>query len=211
LTLPDGAVRQLECFPLDGPDFGTASMWGAGSAFRAVFQLVAPDPTWYNPVGKSITFLSDTGAGAWEVESGSLWKVGGGGWTVGGSALSKQIAVNYPGTWNSTPDLVRITGPFTDTIIENLSTGETLTLKTGTVIDPGDYYDIDLRFGYKTVKDSSGARQIDKLTPDSDLATFHIASAREVPGGVNVFRVSGTNITSLSRVDILYLERFIGQ
>lgn len=207
LTLPGGQVRQLTCYPLAGPDFGTGSMWGAGSAFRAVFQLVAPDPTWYDPVGHSITFLSDTGSGSWRVGSGSLWKVGSGGWTVGGSSISKEQAVVYPGSWDSTPDLIRLTGPLNDPVLLNVITGDVLDF-TGAIIDPGDYYDIDLRFGYKTVLDSSGANQISKLTPDSDLATWRIAASPYAPGGVNVIRFSATNTTTASRVDINYLDRF---
>jgi hypothetical protein len=94
-------------------------------------------------------------------------------------------------------------------VITNQTTDEKLDF-TGITISAGDYYDIDLRYGRKTAVDSNGDSVLDELTNDSDLATWHIAAAPEAPGGANSIHVSGTAITTATKVDIAWLNRHIG-
>lgn len=128
--------------------------------------------------------------------------------TIGASTLDADQSIIYNGTFLSYPT-IRITGPITDPCITNNSTSEKLDF-TGTTINSSDYYDIDCRYGYKTITDSTGANKISTLTNDSDLATFHIAPDFEAGGGINSFTVTGTSVTESTRVDMQYYERFIG-
>ena len=104
---------------------------------------------------------------------------------------------------------VRITGPITDAVITNNATSEKLDF-TGTTIAAGDYYEIDCRYGYKTVVDSTGANQIADLTSDSDLVSFHIAPDPEVGGGINSITITGTSITAATTAFVSGKTRLIG-
>jgi hypothetical protein len=164
--------------------------------------LKADDPTMYDPDGESVTFALGGGGGAWEFP----WVIP---WEVGASTIDLSQNLVYAGDVASLPSIIRITGPITDAIITNNSTGEKLDFD-GTTIAGGDYYDIDLRYGYKTVVDNDGVNKITDLTADSDLSTWHIAAEDEVPDGINSIRVQGTAITESTKVEINYYNRYNG-
>lgn len=123
-------------------------------------------------------------------------------------AISASKSLSYPGSWRAFP-VITITGPITDPVLTNASLGEKLDL-TGVTIAAEEYYVIDCRYGYKTVTDHVLDNKIADLTDDSDLATFRIAPDPEVPGGVNVFSLTGTSTTSATQVDIDYHEQYLG-
>lgn len=116
-------------------------------------------------------------------------------------------SVTYTGDWRDYP-VVRIYGPISSPVLTNSTTGEKLDF-TGYTIGSADYYEIDLRYGYKTVKNSAGDNKLAQLSQDSDLATFHLAPASEVPDGVNVFTLAGSagGATTLARV--VYYNRYM--
>jgi hypothetical protein len=117
--------------------------------------------------------------------------------------------MQYDGDVASFPSIIRITGPITNPVITNQSTGEKLDF-TGTTIAGGDYYDIDLRYGLKTIVDASGNDVFSDLTSDSDHATWHIAADDEVTDGINTVRVQGSSITASTKIEINYLNRYGG-
>jgi phage-related protein len=129
--------------------------------------------------------------------------------TVGASTIDTSQSATYAGSFLSYP-IIRITGPITDCIITNTSTGEILDF-TGLTIAAGDYREIDCSFEHKTVVDSSGVNKLSDLVEGSDLATFHIADDLEVLSGVNSISVSGSAVTLATRIDITYFTRFIGR
>ena len=92
-----------------------------------------------------------------------------------------QTAVRtYEGSWDEFPT-VRITGPATNAVLENVTSGDKLDF-TGTAISAGTSYVLDLRYGYKTVTQDDGTNRIDKLTNDSDLATWRLLAAPDAAG-----------------------------
>lgn len=196
-TNDDGDVRQLDCYCVSGPTFASKDI--IGKNIKAGFTLKAHDPTWYDPSGDGETF--DLGAGG----SGSglhiPFEIP---FEIGSSTINVSKPVNYTGTWHSWPHKIRITGPITDPVITNTTTGEKLDF-TGITIAGADYYDLDLRYGYKTVVDSAGANVIDELTSDSDLATWHLEADT-----VNNIHVAGTVATSSTSVAISYFVRYLG-
>lgn len=125
---------------------------------------------------------------------------------TGGSV--RTTFVNYAGDWPEYP-IVRINGPISDPIVTNTSTGETLDF-TGHSIGSADYYEIDTRGGYKTVRNSGGDIKIGDLSEDSDLETFHLAPDQEATGGVNVLVFSGTAIGTATNVVVTYYNRYTG-
>lgn len=208
--LSNGETRQIDCFYLSDMSFPSKDRQSFYStlAWRGFYQRVgvtlkANDPVFYDPVMKFINF--DIGA----LTAGMLVP------TpvptrIGGSTLNQQTTVSYLGTWREYP-IIRIFGPITDARIDNLTTGEKLQLKTGTVINIGDYYEIDCRYGYKTVKNAAGTNKIADLTDDSDLATFHFEEVDPgITTGENIIRVTGAFVTAASLVQIMYYHRYLG-
>ena len=122
-------------------------------------------------------------------------------WFIGASTLSEERTIAYPGTFRSYP-IVRIIGPITDAKLVNNRTGDELFL-SGVTIGAGHWYEIDCRYGYKTVVDDVGANKIADLTDASDMATFCL-----LPGD-NSLTVSGSGATGATQVYLRYYERFI--
>ena len=123
---------------------------------------------------------------------------------VGASTIDITQNVNYTGTWHSFPHKIRITGPITNPIVTNLTTDEVLDF-TGITIAAGDYYDLDLRYGYKTVVDDDGVSVLDELTAASDLAAWHLKAET-----INSIQVEGTAVTVATKVEISYFTRYLG-
>jgi len=162
--------------------------------------LMCNDSTCYDPTGLAWTFSLGGGADSFVVPYAVPY-------TMGASVINQSQIITYPGTWGTFP-LIRITGPIANAKITNSGTNEVLDF-TGTTIAAGDYYDIDCRFGLKTVTDSAGAYKNDDLV-NSQLNTFHIGAAPEVAGGINSINVSGSAVTEASKVEISALVRHLG-
>lgn len=198
-VLDNGDDRRLDCVFFSGLDM-PANDREVGRFQKARITIKADDPTYYDPVAKAITFQLGGGIGAWVFP----WEIP---WGIGASSINQSIAINYDGDIAAYPTLIRITGPITDAVITNESTNEKLDF-TGVTIAAGDYYDIDLRYGMKTIVDANGDDKFDDLSVDSDHATWHLAADDEVYGGVNAINVSGNAITALSKIEISYLDRY---
>lgn len=163
--------------------------------------LRCPDPTWYDPVGKSKVFALAIGSNTFLVPTEVPL-------TVGASSLDISQAITYSGTVKTFPR-IRVTGPVTDCVITHEQMGWKLDF-TGTTIAAGDYYDIDLRYGYKTVTEDNGTNRIAKLTSDSDLAEFCLLPAPEVGGGINTISVTGAAVDPDTAIAMTYFARYLG-
>lgn len=194
-------VRQIDGHFVDGLTFTSKDR--SGWTQKTGVMIKCNDPVWYDPAGKAATLVVDVGSGG----SGVIPMVVPS--DIGASGINSIIALDYNGTVDSYPQLIRITGPITSCVITNLVTNDKLDF-SGDSIAAGDYYDIDLRYGYKTVKDKNGTSKLDKLSTDSDLTTFRILSHPDAPGGVNSIRINGSGETSATRIDIGYQDRFLG-
>lgn len=166
-----------------------------------VASFKAGDPTFYDPAAQTLTFTLGGGGGSFVVPVPVPT-------AVGASTIDAYAAVNYAGSARTYP-VIRVTGPITNPIIENETTGDVLDF-TGIIIASGNYYEIDLRYGAKTVVDQTGANKLSDLTDDSDLATWRIAEAPTAPGGINSIHVSGSGADANSKIDITWLVRYIG-
>lgn len=187
-------------------DLGFGSGDREGYSQKVAVTLKAPDPTYYDPVPATRTIDMGGGTSSFPVPMAVPHN-------VGTSVGDMTVNISYPGTWHSFPHLIRIIGPITNPVITNETTGEVLAF-TGITIAGGDYYDLDLRFGQKTVFNSSGTNKIQDLTDDSDLATWHIekgpAAGTLTGPKLNSIRVEGTSITPTTRVEIAYYVRYLG-
>ena len=200
-VLDNNDIRYLDCLYTGGMNM-PAKDRRAGVFQKVAIALVANDPTFYDPDGQSVTFTLGGGGDTWPFP----WTIP---WGVGTSTVDLSANLQYDGDVATFPSIIRITGPIDDAVITNVSTGEKLDF-TGASIAGGDYYDIDLRYGLKTIVDASGNDVLSDLTSDSDLATWHIAADDEVTGGINNIRVQGINITASAKVEINYYNRYGG-
>jgi hypothetical protein len=196
--LPDGTTRRLDVHYYDGM---TSPRTAGDPDYSAtdVLQLIADDPIAYDPTPYVLRFDITGGGSAFLIPTPVPV-------LIGAAEINENFIVHYYGTWASYP-IIRVTGPIDDLVIYNDSTNEKLDF-TGTDISDGEYLEIDLRYGYKTVTDNLAADRTDALTIDSDLATFHLAPHPEVDSGSNDMRVTGDNITGATMVTITYYVRY---
>lgn len=197
--LDNGDVRSLNADCVGDLSFPTTNR--RGYLERAVVQMSAAEPSFYDPTLVSVSF-SLVVAGAWAIP----WAIP---WPIGAGTLDDTQDIVYTGSWRSYP-IIYVTGPLTDARIENLTTGDVLDFN-GATIAAGDVYTIDCRYGYKTVVDSAGDNKIGDLTDDDDLATFHIAAPMDGSASrTNTLQVTGTNATALTSVLVQYYRRYTG-
>lgn len=205
--LSDGTVRDITCIIQDGPNFNPrrTDAWDEW-AFDEMLRFVCFNPVWYNPTLQTTTWIQAI-CGEFPYDfpislvcPGLIFPI-----TFpivfdvfGGEDI---ITVDYLGNWEEYPSFV-ITGPFQSIKITNLTTNEVIQLLY--TINEGQSVNIDLSYGIKTIALNDGTNLLAYLTPESDLATFHLA-----PGGNQIELVgygSGTN----SSVVMNYYNRFIG-
>jgi hypothetical protein len=200
-SLPNGNNRQINAHYISDMNLPNADR--QSYSMPVVITLKANDPTFYDPDIKSIYFNLGGGGDVGEIPMIVPM-------LVGVSTLDASSIITYSGDWRSYP-VIRIVGPITDPVIEvtHGTTSETLDF-TGTTIASSDYYDIDCRYGYKTVADAAGTNKVADLTSDSNLDTFHIEADPDAPGGINTFHVTGTAITAATTVGVNYFERSLG-
>lgn len=192
--------RQIDGYALPAEMAWNVEQWAAQ---KVSYTIYCPDPSFYDPVGIGLTFDLGGGAGAGVIPMVVPMM-------VGTSILDAVNTVAYSGDLDSYPDLIRITGPITNCIITNAASGDTFDF-TGTTIAAGDYYDIDCRYGYKTVVDSTGANKIATLTSDSDLATFRFLAAVDGSGvRNNSISVTGSSVTGATKVELSFFTRYGG-
>jgi hypothetical protein len=198
-TRDDGEIRSILCHTSGGPDYPQDPIGDRmGASQRAVLQLECPDPLFYNP--ESVTAVFGSSLGGFAIPMVIPW-------ASTGSGISEELALAYAGSYRSFP-IFSITGPITNPVILNETTGEVLDF-TGHSIAGGDTYTIDLTQEIKTVTDQLGVNQMEHLTQDSDLISWHLEPAPKAVGGINNLAISGTGITPATVISFLYFDRYL--
>lgn len=193
-TEPSGIVRQIDGCCIDGPQFSKRD--ASGETYqKSAFRISCPDPAWYDPARKSVRVVGASGGTGFNFPMGVPW-------TFGGTSVSSTVTVPYLGDWMEYPEIV-ITGPIADAKIEHQETGDVLDFD-GVVIADGDHYTIDTRYGRKTVVDAAGVNKIADLTPESDLAVWHLQP------GVNTVRLSGASAGANTSIIVRWYDRYLG-
>lgn len=142
---------------------------------RTIVQLRADDPTWYNPSAVVSTYLDSN---------------------IGGSQTF-SVAGNYP-----TFPVIRFNGPITNPTISSSTTGQSIALTA--TITAGNWIELDLSYGKKTVYDNLGANRISTVSATSNLATWSL-----MPDN-NILVVTGTGTSASSDVTLTYYNRYTG-
>jgi hypothetical protein len=190
--------RQIDCHCIEIAEGNRNYLWQ-----EYVLSFKANDPTWYDPTLNVRTFNLSGGADKMEVPTVIPM-------TVGASSINAYETIVLEGDVQTFPR-IRIHGPITGPVITNVRTDDKLDF-SGTTISAGNYYDIDCRYGYKTVEDQDGTNQISNLSNDSDIATFSfiVEEPLESWGKLNSINVTGTGCTDATQITIRYYDRFLG-
>lgn len=191
--------RSIDCYVLGGLSFDIDAKTGYG--VRAVIQLRAPDPTWYDSTAVVVTLTPSIAGTAFAIPMAIPL-------TMGTASINTTTTLTYGGTWLSYP-IITAVGPITGLSITNNTTGQVISLGS-VAIGAGTTYTIDLRYGYKTVKTDTGVNKIADVTAASNLATWAIVPSPTATDGVNSITVTSSSSSSPAAVTFTYYTRYIG-
>jgi hypothetical protein len=188
----DTFTRSINVKTLGGMSFDVDAK--ASYALRAVIQLRADDPTWYDATPQTVSGASGIAgtATAYPVIYPR---------TYGTANINTTTSFTYDGTWFAYPVITAL-GPITGLVITNNTTGQIITT-TGS-IGAGRTFTYDLRYGKKTVFDDLGNNQIATVSASSNLATWAIVT------GINSITIAASASASPAAVSIIYYTRYVG-
>lgn len=189
--------RQIDVLLESGPGFVQPEGGWREWSFTEAIRFVAHDPAWYDPTANLTTFVFAT------EQQQLVFPIT---FPIVFESTEDFADLTYTGTWVEFPTIV-ITGPVTGFSIQNLTTGDEISL-TGTIL-AGESVTITLR-GVKTVVHSDGSSWLTHLTADSDLATFSLVPHPTAPGGLNQLRISGSGTNAQSFVSVSWYRRYFG-
>jgi len=178
-----------------------ASMDSAQTDFnvRAVIQLRADDPTWYNTT-QNYTQMTYTQFGS-PTPYPKPYPV-----PYGDYSSANIISVVYTGTVMSSP-ILQCVGPLTNL---TMTDGAGRIIAISGTIAAGNTFTIDLRFGRKTIVDQNGINKFSMLTITSDLINWGIYPDPTFDSGLQYFSVSATGTTASSAVFMYWYDRYVG-
>jgi hypothetical protein len=200
-TLDDDSVYQIDGHLANGLQFARDGR--DHDNMRCAVILRCGDPSFYDPTAVALTFTLGGGSGSFTVPLTVPV-------AVGASTIDASLAVEYDGTWEAAPHLIRITGPITEFVLTNETNGDAIQARAGVSIAAGHYVDIDTRYGSVGVTLDGATDWIANLDDADDLTTFRLDEDPDAPGGINVLTVTGSGVTSATQVDVSYYTRYLG-
>lgn len=200
VTRDNASQRQIDCHVIGAVDFPNTLQERIGPSQLVVVQFEAADPIPYDPTLNNVIFDTSGGSGyqiPWEVPFAY----------TSGTAIDQVVSLPYAGAWEAYP-VIYATGPAEDLIITNDTIGKVLDF-TGTTIAAGDTFEIDLRYGYKRVRDSDGVLQNAALTDASNLADWRIVPSPLAPAGINDIHVEvGDQATAATLIRMEFYNKY---
>ena len=191
-----GGGLEISGYAVEGLDFPGSDREGLNQIVPIVLHCA--NPFWQDITPSSVTYSAGGGSDTFEVPTVVPFK-------VGASTMLVSQFVDYVGDADAYP-VIKIFGPVTDLKIWQAGTKNTMQLNfAGTTIAAGDWYEIDLRYGVKTIKDSNGVNKISTLSANSNLATFRLFA-----GASNYISMTGTGITSSTMAQLTWKNAYSG-
>ena len=190
----NGGGLEISGYAVEGLDFPGSDREGLNQIVPIVLHCA--NPFWQDINATTVTFSGGGGSDKYTVPAAVPFK-------VGASTMSISQVVDYQGDADAYP-VIKVYGPITNFGITHAIKGMKLDL-TGTTIGAGDWYEFDLRYGVKTLKDSTGANKIDKLSADSNLATWRLLAGR-----TNTVSAVGSGITTTTSVQLTWKNAYSG-
>jgi len=166
---------------------------------RAVIQLRADDPTWYNST-QNVQKITYTQFGT-PTPYPKPYPV-----PYGAGSVDNFISVAYTGTVVAYP-ILQCIGPLTNlTIVDGA--GRIIAFTTS--ISAGDTWTVDLRYGRKTIVDQNGVSKFQYLSIQSDIINWGLYPDPTFDAGLQYISVSATGTTSVSEVYMYWYDRYFG-
>lgn len=198
LVLDDGTTYQLDVRLRAGLPNSSKDLRGPFTQMYTA-QFIADNPFWYNPTQSTFTY---TVTAFTQITWPVTFPI-----TFGGSVVDQTSTIQTLGTFSAYPKIV-LTGPILNPILTNNTTGDIIALTYS--ISPGEIVTIDLTPGAKTVLNNSGTNLIGKVTPASNLGTWHLAVPPEATSGNNSVHAQFGNGTAASSVVLNWNDQFVG-
>ena len=189
-----GGGLEISGYAVEGLEYPGSDREGLNQIVPIVLHCA--DPFWQDITPSSVTYSGGGGSDTYVIPTPVPFK-------VGTSTMSISQVVDYQGDADAYP-VIKVYGPITNFVITHAIKGMKLDL-TGTTIGAGDWYEFDLRYGVKTLKDSTGANKIDKLSADSNLATWRLLAGR-----TNTVSAVGSGITTTTSVQLTWKNAYSG-
>lgn len=189
VTRDDGAEREIEgvyAGGLEGDDLTGVEVWQ-----DAIVSLFCPDPYWRDTSATTHEFTSGSGLTTWWPYYEHQFMP---------SAVFAEETIALGGHVEVWP-VWTITGPGSNPILTNLTTGEVLAIEE-LELDAGDTVTIDTSERAKTVVDQNGVN----LWPYVPLSS----AMWPLEPGSNEIRVQMANTTVASAVELAYRRRWAG-
>jgi hypothetical protein len=161
--------------------------------------LMCDDPLWYDPTIRMETW-SQTALNslAWPLYFPVRF--------AATDEIYSTYEVTNAGDWEAYPTIV-VTGPATDLIIDNRTTGERLSLP-GVTITEGEQATFDLTPGAKRVYAGAERNLFPYLNQPTELATWHLAAAPEATGGANTIFVNARETTADTAIVMSWYNQY---
>lgn len=189
VTAPDSVQRELTCRYSGGLELSERLGDDSGPGWQEVPALFrAVDPYWYDTSSTVQTFTSGTPQTFFPIFPIRL----------SSSTVFSSTAVDNTGDVAAWP-VWTITGPGTNLVLRNLTTGKTLAMTY--TLAAGQTITVDTRPGAKTVTLNTGANLYQYLTSPP-----HLWSLRR---GSNTVQVELSSVTSASSVALSYKRGFL--
>lgn len=179
-----------------------------GLSQKFVVELFAPDPIWYNPTLKtmSYTYTHVYNHLIFPFEFGTATNDMA--FTRGYVNVATAITIPYLGNWMSYP-VIDITGPINAPIVTNVTLGKYIALNYNVGI--GEVVTINTGFGVKSVTSDIYPDEIISITDRSDMTGFRIEVTPVVTTNNNVISFNGNYAKSgVTKIDVKYYDRYIG-
>lgn len=190
--LSTGAKRDLNVMIEQGPNFSPHRAGWDEWAYDEALRFIAHNPIWFDPTLNTITTLTGVDQLIFPITFPIYFL----------SSSMTTLIINYLGNWEEYPT-IRITGPISNPSIENMTTGEKISLNY--TLPTGYSLIVNLTYSNKSITRNDGVNLIPYITTDSSLSTFHIA-----PGVPNTIVTSGSALGLTTAVSIEWYNRYIG-
>jgi hypothetical protein len=209
-VLPNGAIRDIDALIQEGPPFtardpGRWMEWSLAETLR----FKCPDPTWYDPVTRCVTWTVDVFNGLlfYHVTEAPVNLIFPSSAIFSSGVLSSTTTVTYTGTWFAYP-VITLVGPLSGPTIYNDTLG--VMIKLNYNISVGETVTINTAYGNKTITNQNGVNLIGTKTVDSNL-NLYLAPPPIAAGGVNTLRVVGSGADdAVTSINLAYHTRYIG-
>lgn len=188
VTRDDGDVRQLDCYATGEIAIAMPRAQRAAKLHRAVIQLQAADPLWYDPTPGTVT------------------------WTASGGSINLTQTVAYNGDYKSYPTIT-IHGPGSGITVTQMSVPGSPSITLSGSLNASQSRIISLAYGERSVVDNLDANKINEVTSATllNFPDWYLDGDPAVTGGTNYVYVQvATGASTATYARVVWTNRYLG-